>query len=88
MIDSESPTAFLRAPPELCRPDGVTATPIGSSRFSDGVGDALFAAIWPRSEARCRRFYNAVDVATVRARAGEEVPGLPKQPFIVAAGPL
>jgi glycosyltransferase involved in cell wall biosynthesis len=86
MIDDESPGGFLRALQNFAvrtayrRADRVVA-------ISDGVGGALSHrfGIDPN---RVSTIYNAVDVATVRARAENKPANLPREPFIVAAGRL
>jgi N-acetylgalactosamine-N,N'-diacetylbacillosaminyl-diphospho-undecaprenol 4-alpha-N-acetylgalactosaminyltransferase len=86
MIDNESPIGPLRALQDFAvrtsyrRADRVVA-------ISDGVGGAL-SRRFGIDPGRVTTIHNAVDVAAVRARAGEDSEGLPTEPFIVAAGRL
>jgi len=85
MIDSES-TGVLRALQDFAvrtayrRADRVVA-------ISDGVGHALTDR-FHLDASHVITIPNAVDLVTVRARAGEAVAHLPDGPFIVAAGRL
>ena len=86
MIDSESPTAFLRRLQDFAvrtayrRADRVVA-------ISDGVGLAL-SRRFHIDPARLATIHNAVDLSHVRERAQEAPGSLPAQPFVVAAGRL
>jgi glycosyltransferase involved in cell wall biosynthesis len=86
MIDHESPAGFLRTLQDFAvrtayrRADRVVA-------ISDGVGGALSHRFGIDPD-RVSTIYNAVDVATVRARAEDKPANLPSDPFIVAAGRL